>query len=69
MSQYKELSNVLAREFNARLTELGCSGNPLPVSDLWDDVQGTIPWQQIEMILGEDMIKRIKTANIMKCLP
>ncbi len=69
MSQYKELSNVLAREFNARLTELGCSGNPQPVSDLWDDVQGTIPHRQIEMILGEAMIKRIKTVNIMECLP
>ncbi len=69
MSQYKELSNVLAREFNARLTELGCSGNPQPVSDLWDDVQGAIPHRQIEMILGEAMIKRIKTVNIMECLP
>ena len=64
MSQYKELSGVLAREFNARITESGCSGNPQPVSDLWDDINGTIPWQQIEMILGEDMIKRIKRESM-----
>ena len=64
MSQYKELSGVLAREFNARLTECGCSGNPLPVTDLWEDVQGTIPYRQIEMILGEDMIKRIKRESM-----
>jgi hypothetical protein len=69
MSQYKELSNVLAREFNVRLAESGCSGNPQPVSDLWDDVQGAIPYQQIETMLGENMIKRIKTINIIRCLP
>ena len=63
MSQYKELSGVLAREFNARLTESGCSGNPKPVSDLWDDVNGTIPWTQIKMILSADLIKRIKAES------
>jgi len=64
MSQYKELTGVLAREFNARLTESGCSGNPKPVSDLWDDVNGAIPHQQVKMILGEDMIKRIKRESM-----
>lgn len=60
MSEYKELSKVLVSEFNKRLTESGCSGNPEPVIELWEDVQGTIHWRQIEMVLGNAMIERIK---------
>jgi hypothetical protein len=59
MSEYKELSKVLVSEFNSRLTESGCSGNPEPVRQLWEDVQGTIPWQQLRMVLGKSMIERI----------
>ena len=59
MSEYKELSKVLVIEFNRRLTESGCSGNPEPVRQLWEDVQGTIPWQQIKTVLGKSMIDRI----------
>jgi hypothetical protein len=59
MSEYKELSKVLVIEFNRRLTESGCSGNPEPVRQLWEDVQGTIPWQQLRMVLGKSMIERI----------
>ena len=63
MSEYKELSKVLVREFNKRLTESGCSGNPEPVIRLWEDVQGTIPWQQIDMLLGRTMVDRIKRES------
>ena len=59
MSEYKELSKVLVIEFNKRLTESGCSGNAEPVRQLWEDVQGTIPWQQLRMVLGKSMIDRI----------
>ena len=63
MSEYKELSKVLVSEFNRRLTESGCSGNPEPVRQLWQDVQGTIPWQQIDMLLGRTMVDRIKRES------
>ena len=54
MSQYSELSNLLTVEF--------VTGH-LPVSDLWDDVNGTIPYRKIEMILDADLIKRIKAES------
>jgi len=62
MSQYSELSNLLAVEFENRLERASVTGH-LPVSDLWDDVNGTIPWTQIKMILSADLIKRIKAES------
>ncbi|MBT5636963.1 MAG: hypothetical protein HOJ16_00095 [Candidatus Peribacter sp.] len=62
MSQYSELSNLLTVEFENRLERASVTGH-LPVSDLWDDVNGTIPWTQIKMILSADLIKRIKAES------
>ena len=59
MSQYSELSNLLTVEFENRLERASVTGH-LPVTDLWNDINGTIPYRQIEMILSEDLIKRIK---------
>jgi len=62
MSQYSELSNLLTVEFENRLERASVTGH-LPVSDLWDDVNGTISWTQIKMILSADLIKRIKAES------
>ena len=62
MSQDSELSNLLTVEFENRLERASVKGH-LPVSDLWDDVNGKIPWTQIKMILSADLIKRIKAES------
>ncbi len=62
MSQYNELSNLLSVEFENRLERASVTGHQ-PVSDLWDDVNGTIHYRQIEMILDADLIKRIKAES------